>query len=110
MKNKIDSQIILYQAPDGQTKIEVKLQGETVWLSQAQMAEIFQTTKQNISLHIKNIFSEKELNEGSVVKEYLTTATDGKKYPILYYNLDWHCCINRFWIVISIQLKNMVLG
>jgi len=88
MKPKIDSQIILYQAPDGQTKIEVKLQDETVWLIQAQMAELFQTTKQNVSLHIKNIFSEKELDENSVVKEYLTTAVDGKKYSTLYYNLD----------------------
>jgi len=84
MKPKIDSQIILYQAPDGQTKIEVKLQDETVWLIQAQMAELFQTTKQNVSLHIKNIFSEKELDENSVVKEYLTTAVDGKKYSTLY--------------------------
>jgi len=88
MKPKIDSQIILYQAPDGQTKIEVILQDETVWLIQAQMAELFQTTKQNVSLHIKNIFSEKELDENSVVKEYLTTAVDGKKYSTLYYNLD----------------------
>jgi len=88
MKSKIDSQIVLYQAPDGKTKIEVKLQGETVWLSQAQMTDLFQTTKQNVSLHIKNIFSEEELDEDSVVKEYLTTAEDGKKYSIFYYNLD----------------------
>lgn len=88
MKSKIASQIILYQASDGKTKIEVKLQNETVWLSQSQMAELFQTTKQNVSLHIKNIFSEKELDENSVVKEYLTTALDGKKYPTLYYDLD----------------------
>lgn len=88
MKAKTDSQIILYQDPVGQTKIEVKLQDETVWLNQAQMTQLFQTTKQNISLHIKNIFSEKELDESSVVKEYLTTAMDGKKYPTLYYNLD----------------------
>lgn len=87
-KNSQKSQIILYQAPDGQTKIEVKLQEETVWLNQAQMAELFQTTKQNISLHIKNIFLKKELDENSVIKKYLTTAPDGKKYPTLYYNLD----------------------
>jgi hypothetical protein len=88
MKSKFDSQIILYQTPDGQTNLEVKLQDETVWLSQAQMAELFQTTKQNVSLHVKNIFSEKELDGNSVVKEYLTTAVDGKKYPTLFYNLD----------------------
>lgn len=88
MNSNPHSQIVLYQTPDGQTKIEVKLQNETVWLNQTQMAELFQTTKQNISLHIKNIFSEKELDENSVVKGYLTTAVDGKKYSTLYYNLD----------------------
>jgi hypothetical protein len=68
--------------------IEVILELETVWLSQSQMAELFDTTKQNISLHINNVFKEKELNENSVVKEYLTTASDGKKYKVKYFNLD----------------------
>lgn len=68
------SQVILYQSPSGETKIEVQLEDETVWITQAQMAKLFQTTKQNISLHVKNIFSEEELNENSVVKESLTTA------------------------------------
>jgi len=73
-----NSEIILYQTEDGNSKIEVHLENETVWLSQAQMVELFQTTKQNISLHVNNIFMEGELTEGSVVKEYLTTAVDGK--------------------------------
>lgn len=81
-------EIVLYQTEEGNTKIEVILDGETVWLNQAQMVELFQTTKQNISLHIKNIFTEGELKEDSVVKEYLTTAKDGKNYNTKYYNLD----------------------
>jgi hypothetical protein len=85
-KNK--SEILLYQTEDGQTKIDVRLDEETVWLSQAQMVELFQTTKQNISLHIRNNFKEGELDENSVVKDYLTTAADGKNYSIKYYNLD----------------------
>jgi hypothetical protein len=80
--------LTIYQTEDGKTKIEVRLENETVWLSQTQMAELFQTTKQNVSLHIKNIFDEKELVEDSVVKESLTTATDGKKYQTKFYNLD----------------------
>jgi len=83
-----NSEILLYQTDDGQTKIDVRLEEETVWLSQAQMVELFQTTKQNISLHIRNIFKEGELDEISVVKEYLTTASDRKQYSTNYYNLD----------------------
>jgi len=85
---KENTEILLYQTEDGQTKVEVRLENETVWLTQSQMVELFQTTKQNISLHIRNIFSEGELEESSVVKEYLTTATDGKKYITNHYNLD----------------------
>ena len=80
-------EIILYQ-PDNEVKLEVRLEEETVWLTQAQMAELFQTSKQNVSLHTNNIFKEKELSPDSVVKESLTTATDGKKYRVKYYNLD----------------------
>jgi len=83
-----NSEILLYQTEDGQTKIDVRLEEETVWLSQAQMVKLFQTTKQNISLHIRNIFKEGELDEISVVKDYLTTASDGKKYSTNFYNLD----------------------
>ena len=71
------SALILYQTEDGRTHLQVRSENETVWLTQAQMAELFQTTKQNISLHILNIFEERELPEDSVVKEYLTTAADG---------------------------------
>ena len=83
MKNEMDSslksEIILYQ-PNGTVSLEVRLDEDTVWLSQAQMAELFQTTKQNVSLHINNIFKENELDKNSVVKDYLTTALDGKAY------------------------------
>src|SRR3990172_9224319 len=88
MSDEPQSQFLLYQTSDGQTRLEVRLENETVWLSQNQMAELFQTTKQNISLHIRNIFKEGELPEGSVVKEYLTTAADGKNYKTSFYNLD----------------------
>ena len=82
------SELLFYATEDGNSKIEVRLENETVWLSQMQMVELFQTTKQNVSLHIRNIFAEGELEEISVVKDYLTTASDGKKYKTKYYNLD----------------------
>jgi len=91
MKNEMDSspksEIILYQ-PNETVSLEVRLDEDTVWLSQAQMAELFQTTKQNVSLHINNIFKENELDKNSVVKDYLTTALDGKAYKTKYYCLD----------------------
>lgn len=80
-------EIILYQ-PDESVKMEVRLENETVWLTQAQMVDLFQTTKQNISLHTNNIFKEKELNRDLVVKDSLTTKSDGKTYRVKYYNLD----------------------
>ena len=85
---KQNNDIIFYTTDDGQVKIEVRLEDENVWLTQNVMAELFETTKQNISLHIKNIFEEKEMDENSVVKENLTTASDGKKYKTKFYNLD----------------------
>lgn len=87
-KDSRQSQIIIYKTEDGQTKIEVRFDNETVWLTQSALAELFQTTKQNISQHIKNIFKEGELQPNLVVKDFLTTATDGKNYTINYYNLD----------------------
>ncbi len=81
------NEIILYQLNED-IKLEVKLEEETVWLTQAQMTILFETTKQNISLHINNIFKERELDRNSVVKEYFTTALDGKNYLTRYYNLD----------------------
>jgi hypothetical protein len=86
--NSKDTELILYRSEDGTIKIDVRMEDETVWLSQTQMVELFQTTKQNISLHIKNCFKEKELEPTTVVKEYLTTANDGKKYKTKHYNLD----------------------
>lgn len=80
-------EIILYQ-PDETIKLEVRMEDETVWLTQAQMAELFQTTRNNITLHIRNIFKENELVENSVCKESLRTAADGKKYRTNFYNLD----------------------
>jgi hypothetical protein len=86
-----NSEILLYQTEDGQTKIEVRLEEETVWLTQAQMVELFQTTKQNLSLHIKNIYEEGELDESSTVKDYLTVRTEGKRKVqrnLQFYNLN----------------------
>lgn len=85
-------EIVLYQ-PDDQSHfyLEVKVENETVWLTQAQMVELFDSTKQNISLHIKNIFNEEELDENSTVKEYLTVQKEGSrkvKRKVLSYNLD----------------------
>lgn len=80
-------EIVLYQ-PDDNVRLEVRLQDDTVWLTQLQMAELFKSTKQNISLHVNNIFREGELAKNSVVKECLTTASDGKNYRTKYYNLD----------------------
>jgi hypothetical protein len=82
------SDLILYTTDDGVTKIDLKLEDGTVWLSQLQMADLFSATKQNISLHLKNIFEDGELSEDSVVKESLTTAADGKGYRTKLYNLD----------------------
>ena len=82
-----DNEIILYQ-PDSTVKLEVRLENDTVWLTQQQMTELFQTSKQNVSLHVNNIFKEGELDSNSVVKESLTTASDGKKYKTKFYNLD----------------------
>ena len=87
MDNTGNNEIVLYQ-PDETLKLDVQVGDDTVWLSQSQMVELFQTTKQNISLHINNIFKEGELNAISVVKDYFTTASDGKKYRTKYYNLD----------------------
>ena len=89
MKNQRPrSQIIIYKTEAGETKIDVRFDSETVWLTQNALAELFQTTKQNVSQHVKNIFEEGELQPNSVVKDFLTTAADGKNYVTNYYNLD----------------------
>ncbi len=79
-------QILIYR--DGATNLQVRVDGQTVWLPQAMMADLYQTSKQNVSLHIQNILQDNELRFESVVKEYLTTAADGKQYRTLHYSLD----------------------
>ncbi|MCL1909328.1 MAG: virulence RhuM family protein [Kiritimatiellaeota bacterium] len=83
-----ESEIIIYRTDDERVKIDVRVEDETVWITQAQMAELFETSKQNISLHINNAFNEGELKPEAVVKESLTTAADGKNYNTKFYNLD----------------------
>lgn len=81
-------EIILYRTEDGADEIQLRLDGHTVWLPQLEIAALFDTTKQNVSLHLRNAFKEGELVEESVVKESLTTAADGKRYRTKLYNLD----------------------
>lgn len=81
-------QFLLYQTPDGDSQIEVKLQNDTVWLSLDQMAELFQRNKSTISRHVKNVLEDGELEEKSVVAFFATTASDSKTYSVAYYNLD----------------------
>lgn len=83
-----ENKVIIYTANDGKTKIDVKLEEETLWLTQAQMCELYQTSKSNVSEHIKHIFEEGELNKESVVRNFRTTAADGKEYLVSHYNLD----------------------
>ncbi len=83
-------EILIYQTEGGQTKIEVRLEGETLWLNQADLAKLYQTTKQNVSLHIQNIYDEEELAEGATVKEYLTVQSEGSREvsrQVKHYNL-----------------------
>ena len=81
-------ELIIYQTDDGLTKINVRFEEETVWLTQAQLCDLYQTSKSNISEHIKHIFSEGELEESQVVRKFRTTAADGKSYNMSFYNLD----------------------
>ena len=74
------SEIIIYQSEDGLTHIDVRMEDDTVWLTQAQLVDMYQTSKANISEHIKHIFEDGELDEDSVVRNFRTTATDGKTY------------------------------
>ncbi len=73
-------ELIIYRTGDGQAEIQLRVEGETAWLTQAEIADLFDTTKQNVSLHVRNILKEGKLSEQSVVKENLTTAADGKNY------------------------------
>ena len=78
----------MYQSEDGKSRVQVRLEDGHAWLTQQQIAELFESSKQNVSLHIQNIYEDKELQQDRVVKEYLTTAADGKRYRVKYYNLD----------------------
>jgi len=83
-----DSQIVIYKAPAGPISLEVKLQGETVWLTQKQMSALFKTERTVITKHLRNIFKTKELDEKSVSAKFAHTAEDGKTYSTQFYNLD----------------------
>ena len=83
-----NSELIIYTTEDGLRKVDVTFDNETVWLSLDQIANLFQRDKSTISRHIKNVFDEGELDRDSVVANFATTAADGKKYQVDYYNLD----------------------
>ncbi len=83
-----DNKILIYTGSDGLTKVEVRLEEDTLWLTQAQMCELYGTSKSNVSEHIKHIFEDGELAAESVVRKFRTTAADGKSYSTSYYNLD----------------------
>jgi hypothetical protein len=91
MKNESQSPVLLYQTADGATRLEVPMEDETVWLSQNQMAELFQTSIPNVSMHIRNVFAEGELQEAATVKDFLTVRQEGSRQvsrSVDYYNLD----------------------
>jgi hypothetical protein len=91
MNNEPQSQFLLYQTSDGQTRLEVRLENETVWLSQSQMAELFQTSIPNVSMHIRNVFAEGELQEAATVKDFLIVRQEGSRKvsrSVEHYNLD----------------------
>ena len=114
----IQGEFLVYKTEDGRMKLEVRLENETVWLTQQMIAELFQTTKQNIGQHLKNIFDEGELSQDSVVKKFFTTAADGKKYGTNFYNLDAIISVGyrvksmiatRFRIWATQQLKEYII-
>ena len=84
----VKNNIMIYMSKDGNVQVDVNILGDDIWMSQDVMANLYDTTKNNISMHLKNIFDEGELEKDSVVKKFLTTASDGKKYNVLHYNLD----------------------
>ena len=92
MENKLmpneNGNILIYQSEDGKTHIDVRIEQETVWLTQAQLCELYQSSKSNVSEHIKHIFEDGELEENAVVRKFRTTAADGKSYEVNHYNLD----------------------
>ena len=100
-------EIIIYATQDNKTKISLQVEGDTVWLNQNQLAELFDSSKSSISEHIKNILESNELNEASVVRIFRTTADDGKNYNVKYYNLDMILAIGyRVRSIRGIQFRN----
>ena len=88
MDQQTNGNIVIYQSEDGKTHLEVKYEQESLWLSQQQICDLYQTSKSNVSEHIKHIFEDGELKEDAVVRKFRTTAADGKIYNVAYYNLD----------------------
>ena len=88
MKKISDNQIAFYQSQDGSVNVEVLFSEENIWLPQKRMAELFDTTVPNVNMHLKNIFEKEELDENSVVKDFLITAADGKNYKTKMYSLE----------------------
>ena len=82
----VKNNIVIYTSKDGIVKVDTNIENENMWMSQEQMAKLYDTTKNNISIHMKNIFECGELDENSVVKKILTTASDNKKYMVMHYN------------------------
>ena len=103
----IESEILIYQTDDGQTKIDVKLEDETVWLTQTQLCDLYQTSKSNISEHIKHIFEEGELEENAVVRKFRTTAAFFKWYKINY--IMQHMDIQRQKLYMSVRMRASLL-
>lgn len=83
-----ESEIVIYNTDDGKTAVSLYAKDGNIWMNQNQLAQLFDTSKQNISLHIQNIIKDSELSQDSVVKDYLTTASDGKEYSVTFYSLD----------------------
>lgn len=99
-------EIVVYQAADGITRVDVRFEDESVWLTQAQLVELYHSSKANISEHIKHIFEDGELVEDQVVRKFRTTATDGKNYQVKYYNLDMIIAIGyRVRTSVGIQFR-----
>ena len=86
--DKEQHDIIIYSTPDGKTSVSLMTRDGKVWLNQSQISDLFGTSVQNVSYHIINILKDKELDENSVIKDYLITASDGKKYNVIYYSLE----------------------
>ncbi len=88
MGEPVKAEIILYQSEGANVPVQVRYMNETLWMPQREIADLFGTSKQTISYHMGNIFGDGELDKESVVKEILTTASDGKNYRVMFYNLD----------------------